>query len=71
MMAAGRAAEMGATVVLLEKKGKSLFSAFSQFDVQTTIDFFESRGLPIKIEDAKYASPVSDSAADVQQCILL
>lgn len=104
MMAAGRAAELGATVVLLEKneilgkkllisgggrcnilqaefdthrlterfgkKGKSLFSAFSQFDVQTTIDFFESRGLPIKIEDEKRAFPVSDSAADVQRLMI-
>ncbi len=104
MMAAGRAAELGARVVLLErnailgkkllitgggrcnilnaefdtrlltekygKKGKALFSAFSQFDVQSTIDFFESRGLKIKIEPEKRAFPVSDSAEDVQKALI-
>lgn len=104
MMAAGRAAELGAQVVLLEKnpilgkkllisgggrcnivnaefdthrlaerygkKGKSLFSVFAQFDVAATIDFFESRGLKIKVEAEKRAFPVSDSAADVQQTLI-
>ena len=104
MMAAGRAAELGATVVLLEKnpilgkkllisgggrcnilnaefdtrlltekygkKGKALFSAFSQFDVQATIDFFESRGLKIKVEPEKRAFPLSDSAVDVQRAMI-
>lgn len=100
MMAAGRAAELGARVILLEKnaglgkkllttgggrcnilhaefdthalvakygkKGKSLFSTFSIFDVKATWDFFESRGLPLKIEAEQRAFPVSDSAADVR-----
>lgn len=104
MMAAGRAAELGAKVVLLEKnpilgkkllisgggrcnilnaefdtrlltekygkKGKALFSAFSQFDVQATIDLFESRGLKIKVEPEKRAFPVSDSAEDVQKTMI-
>ncbi len=104
MMAASRAAELGARVVLLEKnlilgkkllisgggrcnilnaefdthrlterygkKGKSLFSIFAQFDVQSTIDFFESRGLKIKVEAEKRAFPVSNSAADVQQTMI-
>ncbi len=104
MMAAGRAAELGATVVLLEKntilgkkllisgggrcnilnaefdtrlltekygkKGKALFSAFSHLDVQATIDFFESRGLPIKVEAEKRAFPKSDSAEDVQRTLI-
>ncbi len=80
MMAAGRAAEQGAHVVLIEKnpslgkkllitgggrcnilnaefdthalvakygrKGKSLFSTFSQLDASATIEFFQSRGIP-------------------------
>lgn len=104
MMAAGRAAELGASVVLLEKnpilgkkllitgggrcnicnaefdtrlltekygkKGKTLFSAFSQFDVQQTIDFFESRGLKMKVEPEKRAFPISDSAEDVQRLMI-
>lgn len=104
MMAAGRAAELGASVLLLEKnptlgkkllitgggrcnilhaefdthalvkkygkKGKSLYSTFSQFDAQATWDFFESRGLPLKIEAEKRAFPVSDKAEDVHRMML-
>ncbi len=101
MMAAGRAAELGKRVALLEKnttlgkkllitgggrcnivnaefdtrlltekygkKGKSLFSVFSQFDVEATIAFFESKGLKIKVEAEKRAFPVSDRAEDVHK----
>ncbi len=104
MMAAGRAAELGAKVVLLEKnsglgkkllitgggrcnilnaefdthllaekygkKGKSLFSVFSQFDAQATWDFFESRGLPLKVEAEKRAFPKSEKAADVHKVMV-
>ncbi len=99
MLAAGRAAELGARVILLEKnpglgkkllisgggrcnifnaefdthklvakygkKGKSLYSTFSQFDAQAAWDFFESRGLKLKIEPEQRAFPVTDNAADV------
>ncbi len=104
MMAAGRAAELGARVILLEKnaglgkkllitgggrcnifnaeydahrlvdtygkKGKSLFSAFSQFDAAACKEFFESRGLPIKVEAEQRAFPVSEKANDVHQTML-
>ncbi len=104
MMAAGRAAELGASVVLLEKnpglgakllitgggrcnilnaefdthrlvekygkKGKALFSVFSQFDAQATRDFFESRGLPIKVEAEQRAFPVSEKASDVHKTMV-
>ncbi len=103
MMAAARAAELGATVILLEKnpglgkkllisgggrcnilnaefdthklvakygkKGKSLYSTFSQFDAQATWDFFESKGLKLKVEPEQRAFPVSDSAADVRSVL--
>jgi len=99
MMAAGRAGELGARVLLLEKNdrlGKKLsmtggrrcnitnaeqdhhlfldhfpeskqflFSPFSQFDVESTFHFFESRGLPLVIEDQKRAFPKSQNAQDV------
>ncbi len=99
MMAAGRAAELGARVVLLEKNPtlgkkllitgggrcnvtnaefdehillgkfkenkKFLFSPFSRFTVQQTLDFFTSRNMPIKIETQKRAFPVSNSAQSV------
>jgi hypothetical protein len=104
MMAAGRAAELGARVVLLEKnlglgkkllitgggrcnifnaefdthrlvdkygkKGKALFSTFSQFDVEATKEFFESRGLAIKVEAERRAFPVTERAEDVQQTMV-
>jgi hypothetical protein len=100
MMAAGRAAELGARVLLLEKnnelgkkllltgggrcnilnaefdrhslvakygkKGKSLHSVFAQFDAQATWDFFESKGLKLKMEPEHRVFPVSDSAEDVR-----
>ncbi len=99
MMAAGRAAERGKSVLLLEKNstlgnklkisgggrcnltnavfdvrlflqvfGKSakyLYSTFSQFSVEDTFDFFQSRGLELKIEDRNRAFPVTDNAWDV------
>ncbi len=99
MMAAARAGELGARVLLLEKnpalgkkllitgggrcnilhaefdahrlvtkygkKGQALHSAFAQYDAQATWDFFESRGLKLKIEADQRAFPVSDNAADV------
>ncbi len=104
MMAAGRAAELGAKVVLLEKnekpgkkllitgggrcnitnaefdarrlserygkKGKALLSAFAQFDSQSTFDFFQSRGLELKIEAERRAFPTSEKAEDVWKCML-
>ena len=99
MMAAGRAGELGARVLLLEKNdrlGKKLsitggrrcnitnaepdnrlfldnfpeskqflFSPFSQFNVDSTFEFFESRGLPLVVEDRKRAFPKSQKAEDV------
>ena len=99
MMAAGRAGELGARVLLIEKNDrlgkklsltggrrcnitnaefndriflanfseskKFLFSPFSCFNVESTFDFFESRGLPLMVEDRKRAFPKSESAEDV------
>jgi predicted Rossmann fold flavoprotein len=45
--------------------GKFLFSAFSQFGMQDTYDYFEMRGLKLKVENKKRAFPVTDSALDV------
>jgi predicted Rossmann fold flavoprotein len=99
MMAAGRAGELGASVLLIEKNdrlGKKLsitggkrcnitnaesdnqlfldnfpeskqflFSPFSKFNVESTFDFFESRGLPLIVEDRKRVFPKSQKAEDV------
>ena len=99
MMAAGRAAELGHSVLLLEKnptlgkkllitgggrcnvtnnkpvvremlakyKGsdKFLFSAFSQFGVKETLEFFNKKGMATKEENEGRIFPVSDRAQSV------
>lgn len=99
LMAAGRAAELGKRVLLLEKNKrlgeklrisgggrcnitnaeedvktllsnygeaeKFLYSVFSEFGIKDTFEFFESKGLPIKVEDRKRAFPLSEKAVDV------
>jgi predicted Rossmann fold flavoprotein len=49
---------------------KFLFSPFSQFGVQDTLDFFNSRGCPTKIEDRKRVFPLSDSAESVWNVLI-
>lgn len=54
--------------VLLTHYGKAanfLHSPFAQFGVRETFDFFERRGLPLKIEARNRAFPVSQQASDV------
>jgi len=53
---------------LLEKfkeNGKFLFSAFSQWSVQNTLDFFHLRGMDTKVERELRTFPVSNSARSV------
>ncbi len=104
MMAAIRAAECGASVIVLEKMpspgikllmtgkercnitnnepdprtlaefygpgGKFLLTALYHFGVTQTIDFFESNGLPTKVERGGRVFPQSDRAQDVQLLLL-
>ena len=103
MMAAGRAAESGARVILLEKNpklgkkllitgggrcnvtnaefdtktllakysdaGKYLSSPFAAWGAQESIDFFESKDMPTKVEAEKRAFPVSDRAQSVHDVL--
>lgn len=104
MMAAGRAAERGRRVLLLEKNsslgkkllitgggrcnitnnkpdiramlakykksGKFLFSAFSQFGVLETLDFFHNLGVETKEEAEGRMFPVSNKAKSVWDALL-
>jgi len=45
--------------------GKFLFSSFEKFGVKDTFEFFESRGLPLVVEERKRAFPASHKALDV------
>ncbi len=99
MMAAGRAAELGRSVLLLEKnstlgkkllitgggrcnvtnnkpnirtmiakykgENKFLFSAFAQFGIPETLEFFNSRGMATKEEAEGRIFPVSNRAQSV------
>ena len=99
MMAAGRAAMLGASVLVLEKNNtmgaklsitggercnitnntpdpkqflekfpqakKYLYSPFSVFNVTHTIDFFESRGLPLVTQARDRMFPHTEQARDV------
>ncbi|MDD5173152.1 MAG: NAD(P)/FAD-dependent oxidoreductase [Patescibacteria group bacterium] len=104
MMAAGRAGEFNANVVLIEKNktlgnkllitgkgrcnftnkrddlkqmiekfgknGKFLFSCFYKFGPDETIDFFEKRGVKIKIERGGRVFPLSDKSKDVLDALI-
>lgn len=103
MMAAGRAAELGHSVLLLEKNpalgkkllitgggrcnvtnnkpdtrvmlakyknnDKFLFSAFAQFGVKETLQFFNKRGMDTKEENEGRIFPVSDKAQSVSDVL--
>ena len=45
--------------------GKFLFSVFEKFGVKDTFKFFESRGLPLVVEERKRAFPATHKALDV------
>lgn len=46
-----------------------LYSAFSQYSVCDTMDFFEEAGVPLKTERGNRVFPVSDKASDIVSAI--
>ena len=104
MMAAGRAAELGSRVILIEKNyllgkkllltgggrcnltnaefnirkflakykdsDKFLFSTFAQFGIKETLDFFNSRKMPIKIEAENRVFPESNKSKSVLDVLI-
>ena len=49
---------------------KFLYSAIRRFSIRDTMDFFESRGVPLKTERGNRVFPVSDKAADILSALL-
>lgn len=45
--------------------GKFLYSAYSGFNCRDCMDFFETNGVPLKIERGNRVFPVSDKAGDI------
>jgi predicted Rossmann fold flavoprotein len=50
--------------------GKSLRGAFSRFQPQDTIDWFERHGVPLKTEADGRMFPTSDSSASIVSCLM-
>ena len=48
-----------------KESDKFLFSAFSQFSVKDSLEFFNGKGMPTKVEAENRVFPVSDSAQSV------
>lgn len=104
MIAAGRAGELGASVILVEKNrqlgkkllmtggnrcnltnnstaenimkrigknGKFLFSALSVFGPVEVMDFFEKKGVAVKIEEDNKVFPKSNKALDILDALLM
>ena len=51
------------------RNGKFLYSAFSRWDGRDTMAFFESLGVPLKVERGKRVYPVSDRSFDVSAAL--
>ncbi len=49
----------------IPRNGKFLYSAFSRWDGRDTMAFFESLGVPLKVERGKRVYPVSDRSFDI------
>jgi predicted Rossmann fold flavoprotein len=54
----------------IQQSDKFLFSAFSQFSVKDTIEFFNKRGMETKVEAGKRVFPISDSAQSVWKVLV-
>lgn len=49
---------------------KFLYSAFSAFSPSDTMEFFESRGVPVKVERGRRVFPRSDKAMDITDALV-
>lgn len=49
----------------VRRNSRFMYSSFSGFTAQDTMDFFENLGLPIKVERGNRVFPVSDKSSDV------
>lgn len=49
---------------------KFMYSSISQFPSSSVEEFFESRGVPLKVERGNRVFPVSDKATDIIDCLL-
>lgn len=57
--------DAGTFIANVPTNGRFLYSAINTYGTDDVIDFFESRGLPLKTERGNRVFPVSDKAIDV------
>ncbi len=57
-------------VTFYPRGGPALRGPFSRFQPQDTIDWFQSRGVPLKTEEDGRVFPVSDSSQTIVDCLL-
>lgn len=50
--------------------GKQLRKAFDQFNTQDTVDWFETRGVALKIEDDNRMFPTTDDSQTIIDCLM-
>lgn len=62
--------DIHAIVKAFGDNGKFLYGVLSQFSNQDVINFFESRGVPLKEERGNRMFPVSDKSISILNCLL-
>ncbi|MBR5552826.1 MAG: NAD(P)/FAD-dependent oxidoreductase [Clostridia bacterium] len=53
----------------IPRNGKFMFASFKAFPPEKVMEFFESRGTPLKTERGGRVFPVSDKALDILRCL--
>ena len=62
--------DLDTLIAHVPKNGKFLYSAFRNFLPRDTMAFFETLGVPLKIERGNRVFPVSDKAADIVDALV-
>jgi predicted Rossmann fold flavoprotein len=62
--------ELDKLIEAVPVNGRFLYGAFSRFMPSDTINFFESLGVPLKVERGNRVFPVSDSARDIADALV-
>ncbi len=57
-------------IAAVNRNPKFLYSAFSDFDAEATMHFFENLGVPLKTERGNRVFPVSDKAVDIVDALV-
>ena len=62
--------DLSGLIQAVNKNGKFLYSAFSEFSSQDTMAFFEKLGVPLKTERGNRVFPCSDKSVDIVDALV-